>query len=319
MHARHHPLQNPVEAIDFRRAGAGGNAQHRNTFQSPEHHQIAGIDRHAEMHHLAARRRQRRRDDVAAVDDGRGAEHQDGMTMLRLELADRLAHRGDRVVADDDGDEFAVKSCNPCAHRRFRLGGQRRLGLRQAGDDQSHLLVPKRFDANDRLVADDGQRLGENVTRHREGNDLHCRHHLALLHHRMAGGGGERQAFVQPIERPNPRHIDQRQAMHARMQIGAAGEGGLRRSARTTGHLGDGRSRLVLRHIVGAEPCRENFAYARLGDRRHVLRRQHPAFLEHASRMFHRVRQDRALGTAHRNFAEVHVRTPAAGRGSFPP
>ena len=42
-----------------------------------DHQQIAGIDRHAEMLDAAADRFQRRRDDVAAVGDGRSAEHDD--------------------------------------------------------------------------------------------------------------------------------------------------------------------------------------------------------------------------------------------------
>jgi hypothetical protein len=40
-----------------------------------DQHQIAGIDRHAEMHDLAAGRLDRRRDHVAPVGDGRSAEH----------------------------------------------------------------------------------------------------------------------------------------------------------------------------------------------------------------------------------------------------
>ena len=50
----HHAGQHPVEAIELGRARAGGHANDRHITQPAQHHEVAGIHRHAEMQNLAA-------------------------------------------------------------------------------------------------------------------------------------------------------------------------------------------------------------------------------------------------------------------------
>ena len=85
------PHQHPVEAVFLRRARAARRAEHRLAAQPADQHQIAGIDRHAEMLDLAADRFDRGRDHVAPVGDGRGAEHDDQLGAGLEHLVDRAA------------------------------------------------------------------------------------------------------------------------------------------------------------------------------------------------------------------------------------
>ena len=59
----------------------------------PDQHQIAGIDRHAEMLDAAADRLDRGRDHVAPVGDGGRAEHDDEFGAFLQHLVDRLGER----------------------------------------------------------------------------------------------------------------------------------------------------------------------------------------------------------------------------------
>ena len=90
------PHQNPVEAVFLGRARAAGRAEDGLPARLPDQHQIAGIDRHAEMLDASADRFDRRRDHVAAVGDGGGAEHHDQFGAFFQHLIDRL---GDRAPA----------------------------------------------------------------------------------------------------------------------------------------------------------------------------------------------------------------------------
>ena len=113
------------------------------------------------------------------------------------------AHRGERAAQRRD----------PLTHRLFRLGDDRWLGLRQPGDDEPRPLVAERRDAHQRLAADDRQRLVQHGARHGEGDDLHGRHHLALLDDGEGLHGGERQALMQAVQRPHPLDVDDGEAV----------------------------------------------------------------------------------------------------------
>ena len=69
-------LQHPVETVEFGRAGATGQADHRQAFNLSHQDQVAGIDGHAEMVHLATGLDDSCRQSILAVYDGRRAGDQ---------------------------------------------------------------------------------------------------------------------------------------------------------------------------------------------------------------------------------------------------
>ena len=151
--AREQPHQDPVEAVFLRRARAAGRAEHRLAARLPDQHQIAGIDRHAEMLDLAADRLDRRRDHVAAVGDGGSAEHHDQLGAFLEHLIDRLGDRALLVRHAALGDDAGAGRRQP----RLRhpqglldhLGGKARQQRRHHAD----LLDLVGRDANERLAA----------------------------------------------------------------------------------------------------------------------------------------------------------------------
>ncbi len=105
--------QNPVEAVFLRRTRAARRANHRHGADMPDQHEIAGIDRHAEMIDDAAGRFDRGGNDIAPVGDGRRTEHQHKLR-TRLEQ-----------VGDGSGDSLVIV-------RHAPLGQNAGAGRRQA-------------------------------------------------------------------------------------------------------------------------------------------------------------------------------------------
>ena len=115
------PHQDPVEAVFLRRTRAARRADDRCALRLADQHQVAGIDRHAEMLDLAAHRLDRRRDHVAAVGDRGGAEHDDQLGAGLEHLVDGALERGRLVRHAALGDDLGA------GRRQPRLGDLQRL------------------------------------------------------------------------------------------------------------------------------------------------------------------------------------------------
>ena len=110
------PHQHPVKTVLLGAARAARRAEHRAAVGVADHQQITGIDRHAEMLDMAADRFERRGDHVAAIGDGRGAEH-DGQFRAGLEhFVERARQRRALVRHAPLGNDGG-------AGRRQALGG----------------------------------------------------------------------------------------------------------------------------------------------------------------------------------------------------
>ena len=87
------PHQHPVETVFLRAPRAARRTDHRSAGGGADHHQIAGIDRHAEMLDRAADVLKRRRDDIAPVGDRGGAEYDGELSTGFEHFVERLGER----------------------------------------------------------------------------------------------------------------------------------------------------------------------------------------------------------------------------------
>ena len=134
------PHQHPVEAVFLRRARAAGRAEHRLAARLADQHQIAGIDRHAEMLDRAADRFDRRRDHVAPVGDRRGAEHDDQLgagscSTSSIALRERALLVRHAPLGDDGGaGRRDARSRVTCSVFSITFGGKPRQQRRDDAD-----------------------------------------------------------------------------------------------------------------------------------------------------------------------------------------
>ena len=136
-----------------------------------EHHQVAGIDRHAQMHHVSSRRLEPGGNDIAAVDDGGGAEHQDRPMSLLMNGFDGLRHRLNASWPHRaTSPKIAAERHKPRVNGLNALVEDLRFGLRQLGEHQADIMRLERSDADRCLAAAQGDRAVEHCspTRRRE-------------------------------------------------------------------------------------------------------------------------------------------------------
>ena len=204
----------------------------------------------------------------------------------RPKTKDGVANRSNCMIDDQNLPELAVERRDALANGGFRFGNQRLLGLRQPGDDEPCPAMLESFDADERIGADDGERLGKHAPRDGKRNNLDRCDHLPGFDDFEGGSGRKRQALMNAIESPHPLGIDDHHAVLNRVQVGAAGERLLDSQALSADRLGDCERRFV-------------FGYVARG-------REDPAFLEHAARMLDRMGEDGTFRFCDRNFTETH-------------
>ncbi len=112
---------------------------------------------------------------------------------------------------------------------------------------------------------------------------------------------------MQPVDELEALRIDQRHALHQGVQIRPS----RKRLVYGGPFAGDCRRnparRQILRHVACFKPRRKDPGYPALLQNLDVGLGKRPAFLENTALVLHRMRQDRTLGRAHLEFAELHV------------
>ena len=193
------PHQHPVETVFLGASRAARRAEHRAAVGGADHHQVAGIDRHAEMLDHAADILQRRRDHVAAVGDRGSAEHHHQFRTGFEHLVDRLGERRALMRHAPLGDDRGAGGRQPVGGDLQRLvdhfGGEPRQQRRDHADLANAIRRDphqRRLGAGDRGVA---RRFGD-----AERNDLDRRDHLAGDHRLIGRQRRERDRLVDAVE-----------------------------------------------------------------------------------------------------------------------
>ena len=91
--ARKKTHQHPVKTVLFGTSCAARRTHNRNVTRLANQHQIAGIDRHAEMFDLAANRFKRRGNNVTPVGNCGSAENNHQLSTGREQFIDRFGER----------------------------------------------------------------------------------------------------------------------------------------------------------------------------------------------------------------------------------
>ncbi len=302
------PHQHPVEAVFLRAARAAGRADHRLPTQAADQHQVAGIDRHAEMLDFAADGLDRRRDDVAAVGDGRGAEHDHQFGARFKHLVDGARERRRLVRHAPLGNDGRASGRNArCGDLEGLLNDFRRQSGQQSRNnaDLAHSIGR---DANDRLgLCGFRHRLVARTAGDRERNDLHSGDHFAFHHRLECRQRGNRHRLVDTVEPVDRVLVEHQHAGRFREQIAAAGEGAVGAHALAFHGRCDVRGRLILRHVARLEPRHHDVLDAgrlQSGDFRRPDQR---ALLEHEIALADRMHRGSAERVAWGDRAELHA------------
>ncbi len=304
--AREQPHQDPVEAVFLRRARAARRAEDRLALYVPDQHQVAGIDRHAEMLDLAAHRLDRGRNNIAAVGDGGGAEHHHQLGALLQHFVDGLGHSallmGHAALGDDDSAGRRQPNLGDAKRLLDHLGGE----PRQQGRNDAYFLDLVRRNADERL-AGDLERGVERGLPDRERNDLHRRDHLAFDHRLERRQSRESDRLIDPVEVVNGVFVDHQDAGLFSKQVGAAGEGAIDVNALPCHRLGDLGRGTVLGDVARLEPRHHDVLDAGRLQRRNFGGADQGALLQHQRTLTDGVDRGGALGLPRRDRAELHV------------
>jgi hypothetical protein len=284
------------------------SAQHCLPARLADHHQVAGIDRHAEMLDLAADRFQRRGDDVAAVGDGRRAEHDDQFGTGLEHFVDGFRQRCLLVRHALFGDDCRAGRRDARGRNLQRLFDHLGRKPRQQRRDHADLLDLVGRDADDRLrFGRGGDRLVARTFRHRKGDDLHRRDHLAFDHGLERRQRGERHRLVDAVEIVDCRLVHHQHASGLRKQIAASGKrpaGAQARPGNSGSNIGSG---LILGDVPRLDTGDDDLLDAGRLQRRDLLGADQRALLEHQVALadgMHRGRAERLLDG---NGAELHA------------
>ena len=154
------------------------------------------------------------------------------------------------------------------------------------------------------------QCLFEKGARIREGDDLHCRRHLArenALERRESRYG---DAFVDSVDAVNRRRINDQDAASFGDEVAAAGEGVVDANVRAGEAARDGERRLILRSIVDLDFGDDDFDDACRVQRGDMIGADAFALFHVKARPADRMGQQRALGFCDRNRTESHAARP---------
>ena len=182
-----------------------------------------------------------------------------GSTPLRHEFADCCAHLVDGVVHYENLRDRAVERRDALAHGIFRLCDERRLGLRQARDDESGPLAAESFDTDDGLGS---RRSGRASCKTDAGTAKGMTLTVATISRRSTTAYGATVASVRlSCRRLSAETLavsTMAMPLLGGMEIGASRERrlGSRRLARDD--LRHGCGSLVLRHIIRCKPRSKN-------------------------------------------------------------
>ncbi len=150
------------------------------------------------------------------------------------------------------------------------------------------------------------QRGVARLPRHREGNDLDGRDHLAGNHRLVGRQGREGDRLVDLIEPIDRVLVDHQHAGALGEQIGAAGEGAVDPHPLARDRGGDLGGGGVLRDVARLEPRHHDLGDAGGLERGDLGLADQGALLEHQAGLADRMHRDPALGLGDRHRAEFH-------------
>ena len=300
-------FEDQIETVERRRTRASGQAQHRVPAAARQQEEIARIDGHSEMEHLAPGGHDAAGDDVTAIDDGRCARDQH-------ELRTRV-----EGVADGGGDGAGIVIATGIVHdaaaQRFDAGPEHPGGLvehrllrrREPGLDDGGGRRLEGCDTNRRPRTETRERAIEHFTGHGERNHLDRREHLALAHRPRPRQRGHGQRLVDRVEPIDVRHREHEEAIGRREQVAAPGK----RPPDTHPGAGEGLRRglrrYILHHVAGVDPRPrdhfEPFPLQEFG----VRAAQHPALFERPAAGTYAVREHDAGRVCNLEPTELHT------------
>ena len=273
--------QDPVKTIFLRAARAAGSAEHRLTTRLADQHQVARIDRHAEVFDVTAYRFDGRRDDVAAIGYRGSAKNDDELGAGLEQFVDCACQRGLIVRHSLLGDDGRTGWRNA---RGGNLQGLFDDFWSKTGQQRGHhadlaQLVGR--DTNDRFgFRRRGHRLVARGFRHRKRNDLYGRDHFAFDHRLVGRQRRQRDRLVDAVERVDRIPIDNQNSGALGKQIAATCESPIDAHALARNRRCNVGRRLIFRDIARVETRHGNFLHARCLERRHFGRPDQRPFLE---------------------------------------
>ena len=302
------PLEHPVETMKTRRPRRSRDSQHPHIAEPRKQHQVAGIDRQAEMVDRTPGFDHRGWHDIAPVDDGGRAKNQrDVATGIGKSLQSVPDGRNvmGAMALGIDGEAHLGE---PAGRGRSRLGDD---AVFQPGKNRLNKADPeagiKGRHAN-RGGAGPGDYCAvfDSIRRNAEGDHLHRRRHLTRGDRLERPDGGDRQRFVDTVHAVDGFGVDQRDAVGIGPQIGATGATAGGRQPVRFERFRQSEGSLVFIEIAVFEPGdshRFKSGLPQAGDVRGV---EDPALAQDAVGQPHGVREDRADGRVQSDFPEFH-------------
>ena len=221
------PLQDPIEAVFARAAGAARRPEHRPAARRCHQHEIAGIDRHAEMLDGAADRLDGRRNDVAPVRDRGSAEHDHQFHTARQHRIERSGERRGLVRDAAFRDDLGTGRREPVLRDPEGLFDHLVGEARQHRRDDADMADPVGRDAHQGLARARRKRRVARRRADRERNDFYGRDHLVGHNRRKSVEGRERDIGIDRVEAVDTGAIDHDDAGGFGEQIGAPRKGAI--------------------------------------------------------------------------------------------
>ena len=251
-------FEHPVEAVELGRSSAARRADHIDVAEPPEQHQVAWIDRHPEPQDVAAGGHKAGRNDIAAIDDGGGRKHDDRIGAGSTACAGSPRRRVLLVLDDSTGpsrlpnvSSRTAMACSRLASTLAFVAGSRvRISpavLARSGATRSN-PAGVRASASARATS-----FGQ-----RKRDDLDRRYHLFLAHALEGRRRGDRQAFIDHVERVHARAVDLHQTSRVGEEVRPAREWCRAVRILAAGRACDAPRRLVLTDVAGFELRRDD-------------------------------------------------------------
>src|SRR5690606_31799234 len=218
------PTKFPDEDVELGADRATRCANDRLAFDAAHDEQVARINRHANARDLTASEPDRGGDDVIIIADGGGAKNDDHVARLHL-LADRVSHgalmmRGTAFTNNDAGRTRKPRFGDMDGLVEDAWLQARKLGLHQAD-------APRAVGLHREGLARpaDVFRLGNQMLRHGEGDDLDRRNHASSLNARIGLQRCDGDSRIDAVDRVDDLAVDNEDAGLGGMEIGAARSG----------------------------------------------------------------------------------------------
>ena len=300
------PHQHPIEAVFLRRARATRRSDHGLAAHGADQHQVAGIDRHAEVLDPPADRFHRGGNHVAPVGNRRRAEHHNKLRASVENLVQRLRQRSLIVRHAALGDDARSGRSQPLLGDFQSLVNDLGRKPRQHRGDHTDLFDLVRRDTDEGRLGNRHCRVARSVA-DRKRDDLDRRDHLAGHHRLERRQGGKRDGLIDLVKSINAVLVDDQHAGAFREQIGPSGESAVDLHALPR-HCCCNRSRsFVFRHVTALEFRDHDLQNTGRFQRLDLGWADQRALLEHQRVLANGVHRGRTQRLVRRDRAEFHA------------